>query len=204
MRLRFTKEKDIHFISHHDLMKVFERAVRRAGIPVAMSKGFNPHPKLSIPLALSVGVTGKDEIFELELIRPIPPEVLTENLGKQLPKEIQILSSEILPDSGKDVVRSIVYEVIFSNTDFLKTLKIDEFLQKTSILVDRTKDGCRKLFNIRPSIEDIQVRHNRLVLMIRIMPDGMARPDEILCALSVSRENEFFEIIRTKVNLSSA
>lgn len=185
-------------------MKVFERAIRRADIPIAMSKGFNPHPKLSIPLALSVGVIGKDEILELELLRPISSEILIETLGQQLPKEIQILSVETLSDSGKDAVRDVIYEVVFKDASFLKTLRIHEFLQQSSIMVNRSKDGYQKSFNIRPSIEEIKIRHNNLILMLKITPEGMARPEEILHVLGVTREKEFFEIVRTKVNLSSS
>ncbi|MEK7805655.1 MAG: TIGR03936 family radical SAM-associated protein, partial [Planctomycetota bacterium] len=75
-------------------MKVFERAIRRANIPIAMSKGFNPHPKLSLPLALSVGIVSKDEVLEVELLQSVPSGSLVESLGRQLPKEIQILSVE--------------------------------------------------------------------------------------------------------------
>lgn len=66
-------------------MRVFERAIRRANLPIVMSKGFNPHPKLSIPLALSVGIIGRDEILELDLQKSIPSEVLVKSLGLQLP-----------------------------------------------------------------------------------------------------------------------
>src|SRR3989304_5635997 len=103
-------------------MKVFERAIRRANIPIAMSRGFNPHPKLSILLALSVGMVGKDEVLELELLESIPLESLVESLGRQLPKEIQILSVETIPLSSKSPVRDVTYEIIFKEPGFLKMI----------------------------------------------------------------------------------
>lgn len=185
-------------------MKVFERAIRRANIPIAMSKGFNPHPKLSIPLALSLGISGRDEILELELLRPMSPETLVESLHQQLPGEIHILSAEAVSNLTKSRVHTIVYEVIFRDTNLLKTLKIHELLQQSSITINRLKNEYQKPFDIRPSIEEIRVEPDRLFLIIKTMPEGIARPEEILHALGISRENVFFEIVRTKVNLSSA
>ena len=185
-------------------MKVFERAIRRANIPIAMSKGFNPHPKLSIPLALSVGVAGKDEVLELELLKLIPPEILVERLGQQLPKEIHILSGEAILSPLKSSVRDVLYEVVFKDPSILKTLKIGAFLQQPSVIVNRTKDGYQKPFDIRPSIQEITVKPNSLLLSIKIESEGMARPEEVVHSLCGNGKKELFEITRTKVNLSSS
>ncbi len=185
-------------------MRVFERAIRRANIPIAMSKGFNPHPKLSIPLALSVGVVGRDEVLELELLKPVSSEVFIECLGQQLPKGIQLLSGEIIPYSQKSHVRDVTYEVIFKDRNLLKTFKIGEFLQRSSIVIDRVKDGYRKPFDIRPSIQEIDIRPQGLILSIKMTPEGAARPEEVLQALCKTEKKELFEIVRTKVNLSSS
>jgi len=185
-------------------MKVFERAIRRANIPIAMSKGFNPHPKLSLPLALSVGIVSKDEVLEVELLQSVPSGSLVESLGRQLPKEIQILSVETIPLSSKSPVRDVTYEIIFKEPGFLKSLKISEFLQQSAIVVNRTKDGYQKPFDIRPSIQEITVKPNGLILSIKMIPEGMARPEEVLHALCGNGKKELFEIIRTKVNLFSS
>lgn len=185
-------------------MKVFERAIRRANIPIAMSKGFNPHPKLSIPIALSVGIAGKDEVLELELLESMPPEILTERLGQQLPKGISILSCETIPYSQRSSVRDVQYEVIFKDPGFLNTLKISEFLQQSSVMVNRIKDGYPKPFDIRPSIQEITVKPNGLILSIKMESEGMARPEEVIHSLCGNGKKEFFEITRIKVNLSSS
>ncbi len=185
-------------------MKVFERAIRRANIPIAMSKGFNPHPKLSIPLALSVGIVGKDEVLELELRESMPSEILTERLSRQLPQGIHILSGEAIPCSQKGSVRDVLYEVIFKDTCLLKTLEISEFLQQPSIVVNRTKDGRQKPFDIRPSIQEITVKPDSLLLSIKMVSKGMARPEEVIHSLCGNGKEVLFEITRTKVNLSSS
>ncbi|MFN3530957.1 MAG: TIGR03936 family radical SAM-associated protein [Candidatus Brocadia sp.] len=185
-------------------MKVFERAIRRANIPIAMSKGFNPHPKLSIPVALSVGIAGKDEVLELELLESMPPEILTERLGRQLPKGICILSGETIPYSQRSSVHDVQYEVIFKDLGFLNTLKISEFLQQSSVMVNRIKDGYPKPFDIRPSIQEITMKPNGLILSIKMESEGMARPEEVIHSLCGNVKKELFEITRIKVNLSSS
>ncbi len=185
-------------------MKVFERAIRRASIPVAMSQGFNPHPKMSIPMALGVGIAGKEEILELELQEPMPFELLADRLGKQLPREIQILSTETISGLPKSHVCDVTYEVVFKEPDVLKTLKINEFLQQSSVIVNRIKDESQKQFDIRPSIQDVAITQASLIFTIKTTPAGMARPEEVLRALLVDEKKELFEITRTKVNLLSS
>ena len=184
-------------------MKVFERAIRRANLPIAMSKGFNPHPKVSIILALSVGIVGKDEVLELELLESFPLESLAGRLCRQLPKEITILSVEEITHSPNNPVRDVTYEVIFKDTGLLKTLKISEFLRQSSIIVNRTKDGRNKSFDIRPSIQEITIKPDGLILSVKMISEGMARPEEVIHALCENGKKELFEIIRTKVNLFS-
>jgi radical SAM-linked protein len=185
-------------------MKLFERAIRRADIPIAMSKGFNPHPRISIVLALGVGIAGKDEVLELELCDSMSAETLEERLGLQLPKGLQILSAEIIPLTSKSSVRDVTYEIIFKDTSLLETLKVDDILQHSSILVTRGKNGKSKLFNIRPSIQEIKTKSDGLILSIKATSEGITRPDEVLDALCKNWKKELFEITRTKIGLSSS
>lgn len=185
-------------------MKVFERAIRRAEIPVSMTQGFNPHPKFSIPMALGVGIVGRDEILELDLSEPVPPETLKEHLSQQLPDEIRILSAESIPYFTKSSVSEAEYEVALKDNSLLNTINISNFLQQSNIIVTRTKDGQQKHFDIRPSVRKIEVKANRLIFSLKMTSEGMARPEEVVRALLASETKMFFEIIRTKVNLSSS
>ena len=76
IRIRFSKQGDIRFISHHDLMRLFERALRRAQLPVATSEGFHPRPRISLPMPLSVGFTGHSEVADVGLREWMRPEEL--------------------------------------------------------------------------------------------------------------------------------
>ena len=72
-RIRFEKAERMRFLSHHDLMRLFERAFRRTGLPLRMTEGYNPHPVISFPTALALGIESLDEVVEFELSRWTAP-----------------------------------------------------------------------------------------------------------------------------------
>ena len=85
LRVKFIRGEEIKFISHLDLMRVFERALRRSEIPVAYSKGFNPHPQMVFGLPLSVGVTSQCEYADFKIEDNIEPNEFIQRLNDNLP-----------------------------------------------------------------------------------------------------------------------
>ena len=96
IRVTFAKTGVLRFISHLDLMRLFQRALRRADIPVTITKGFNPHPRLSIEPALKLGkeMRGLEAVFKLDAW--MRPEDLRTHLQEKLPQEIQITEVKII------------------------------------------------------------------------------------------------------------
>jgi len=86
----FTKSGFMRYISHLDLMRLFMRALRRAELPMKMSEGFNPHPKLSIKRALKLGLESEHEEASIIFRESIEPQDFRERLQKQLPEGIFI------------------------------------------------------------------------------------------------------------------
>ncbi len=86
----FTKKGLIKYISHLDLMRLFMRALRRADLPLKMTEGFSPHPKLSIKRALKLGVESDNEEASILVRELVSPEEFKERLEKQLPEGIEI------------------------------------------------------------------------------------------------------------------
>lgn len=82
------------YISHLDLMRLFMRALRRADLPLKMTEGFSPHPKLSIKRALKLGIESENEKATIVLKEPISPQEFKERLWKQLPQGIEIKDVE--------------------------------------------------------------------------------------------------------------
>ena len=86
LRLRFAKRGDLRLVSHHDLMRCLERMLRRAQIPMAMSQGFNPRPKIVFALALGLGIEGRREVVDLELAEPMEPAERAAAAGGRSPR----------------------------------------------------------------------------------------------------------------------
>src|SRR5437588_7298456 len=91
VRIRFRKRGDLRFISHHDLMRCFERMLRRAALPFHCTEGFNPKPRLVFALPLPLGVVGCREVAELELDAELSPEEVHERLARQAPSGLEFL-----------------------------------------------------------------------------------------------------------------
>ncbi len=93
IRIKYTKGEEVRFISHRDLMRVFQRAIRRSNLPIAYSQGFNPHMKISWGNALKLGKTSENEYAVLHLDNWIKLQELIQKLNRELPKGIEILEA---------------------------------------------------------------------------------------------------------------
>ena len=96
MEIIFTKTKLMRFISHLDLIRLFNRASRRADLPIVFTSGFNPHPKLSIKRALKLGLTSESEEAVFYLGDKMSPEEFKGRLQRQLPDGIEIRDARLI------------------------------------------------------------------------------------------------------------
>lgn len=160
--VKFTKINEAKFISHLDTMRTLHRALRRAGIPIAYSQGFNPHASISVAAPLSLGITSTAEYADIELNELIEGELIKEKLNKVLPEGIRILDvlniTEKMP-SSMGIVEGAKYLIKMQhNTSEENIQKITaEVMNLSEIFMNkRTKSG-EKLVDIKPLIEDIKV-----------------------------------------------
>ena len=111
LRIRFRKQDDLRWISHRDVACAMERLMRRAGLALRMSEGFHPKPKLSFPSALAVGIEGRDEVMELELVEPVDPADIRRRLAALAPPGLVIEQvREVGRGEGKARVRYVTYQ----------------------------------------------------------------------------------------------
>ena len=93
IRIKYRKGEEVKFISHRDLMRAMQRAIRRAELPVIYSQGFNPHMKISWGNALKVGQTSDNEFAEIQVEGYVKPREVMERLNQKLPKGLEILEA---------------------------------------------------------------------------------------------------------------
>lgn len=166
IRLKFTKEDEVKYISHLDLMRTFQRVIRRADIPIAYSSGFNPHQELSFGAPLALGVTSHAEYVDIKLDRDMPIAEIVDRLNANIPKGIRILGGAVLGEKAKPAM-SIVTHSRFTIRMKIKDLtsemlqkKIDSFLENEKILVMKEqpkKNFALKEIDIKPMIVYMQV-----------------------------------------------
>ena len=101
VEFRFEKSEAVRFISHHDLLRALHRAVRRSGLPVRWTEGFNPRPRLVLPAALEVGIASLDEVAELELTACLPLTEVQTRLTRHLPPGLILREVRELPPARR-------------------------------------------------------------------------------------------------------
>lgn len=186
--VRFAIEDDLRFISHHDTVRLFERALARAEWPVKFSEGFNPRPRLSLPLPRSVGIASEDELLVIELTEAVAPDAALCQLRRQMPSGIRLWDILALTTSANPAPRQAVYEAPVESPPPEWRQRIEDLSQRTAIIVRRTGQDERveKQLDIRPYIVRLAIEDNRLIMVLRITPTGTARPAEVLAALGLA------------------
>jgi radical SAM-linked protein len=164
-RIKFKREPDIRYISHLDMQRMVQRVLRRGGIPMKYSEGFNPHPKLAFAMAMGVGLTSDCEYVDVELAEKIEPEILLETVNKSAPRGFialkAIVTEEKLP-SLTSLIEESVYEIscLLNNIDRAEKLKkqVKSILDSESMIYrKRNKKGKWSDKEIRPMIKEIFV-----------------------------------------------
>ena len=92
--MTFGRSDDMKYISHLDMMRFWERALRRAEIPVSYSEGFSPHAQISLAAPLAVGTTSEAELMDVFLDKPMAPKQLIQQVTQQLPAGITIAAAQ--------------------------------------------------------------------------------------------------------------
>jgi len=199
--MRFSKRSDVRFASHRDVMRVFERALRRADVPVRMSCGFNPRPRISFPLALGVGIEASDEVVEVELARWMPVAEVAKRLRANLPNGLSLVKCELAAPGQTGQVGRITYEISGLGDRLPSAERVTSLLQQSTVVVTRVREDKQKSVNIRPCIEDICVAEDRLRLALRVMPDGTTRPEEVMAALGIQLDESQAPVTMARVRV---
>jgi radical SAM-linked protein len=183
--LIFEKDGRSRFFSHHDLMRFFERAIMRTGLPVRFTQGFNPRPRMVFVSPLSLGIASKCEHLEIEFCRHIPKEDVVSKVSAFMLDGMKIVGAEELPLRRKGRVEK-AFTLKFSgfSQDITKHDGIKnaiEILRSDSeMVIQRTSKGKVREINISPSITSATLSGNDIVVEITVIPSETARADELI------------------------
>ncbi|PZO98291.1 MAG: radical SAM protein [Dermacoccus nishinomiyaensis] len=152
--VRYAKRGRLRFSSTRDFQRALERAVRRAGVPMAFSAGFHPHPRISYANAAPTGAASEAEYFQLQLTQQCDLEALRAALDESLPQDMAVLRVvEAAPGALADLLQASVWQLDFEGVT-LKTITdaVATFMDRAELLVTRmTKSGARE-FDVRQAV----------------------------------------------------
>lgn len=160
-RAFFSKTDRAKYISHLDLNSVMQRAIRRSGLPVWRTEGFNPHTYVQFMLPLSLGQEGLREAVDFRLLEDIPPEETARRLNDALPADIRVTEVSVPKYKNTDIA-SAEYD-IFGAID---TEKFGVFLAQEKITVEKkTKKGVSEI-DLKPLVSDVTLSDGKITLRL--------------------------------------
>ncbi|MCR5640585.1 MAG: TIGR03936 family radical SAM-associated protein [Lachnospiraceae bacterium] len=164
VRIRFTKSDALRYVGHLDLLRFFQKAMRRAHVPMAFSEGFHPHQIMSFASPLGVGITSQGEYLDIEITEQMDPSAAMEALNAQMVEGVTIQSFTYLDDQAKNSMASLAaadYLVYFKRGLDKSLDYVDAYTQfyqtDGAIMVTKKTKKSERELDIRPLILDMKV-----------------------------------------------
>ena len=212
LRVRFKRGGEVKFISHLDLIRLWQRALQRARIPIAYSEGFSPHPKISLAAPLPIRVTSDAELMDIHLAKWVSPHFFTSALSRQLPPDIEIMQVySIAPNhpSLQSQVRFAEYQVtVETEREKAKIEKaITALLSAEQLPWQHQRDTGPRHYDLRALISDLWLKdyqppYGTIGMRLRCDSGGSGRPEQVSLALGFTSPPR--AIHRTKLILKAS
>jgi len=207
VEVRFEKGEAARFISHLDLMRAFQRAVRRADLPVRLTEGFNPRPRIVFPVALEVGVASLDEVAEIEFTQWTPLEILKERLARHLPPGLSLIALQEIPPTRKGQVPLLIrYHLHLKEAGLTcpPPEALTAFLASPALPFLRQRETqAPTTLDLKASVAAVEaVADGAVAVVIKPIQTARARPLEVLSLLLAKPIQELKTVRVTKVQMT--
>lgn len=193
VRMKFSKNGPIKFIGHLDVMRYFQKAIRRAEIDIAYSKGFSPHQIMSFAQPLGVGVESDGEYVDVELNSAISSKDVLDKLNAVMNEGIKVESVKCLPEGAMNAMASVAASKYLISIKDNYELGIDFFSQCVNLgqkehiyIVKKTKKSEVEM-DLKPAIFEMEITENGLMMFVDSSSAGNIKPNLVL--EEVCREN---------------
>lgn len=183
-RLKFSKEGPIRYIGHLDVMRYFQKAIRRANLPIAYSEGFSPHQIMSFAFPLSVGYTSEGEYFDIELTEQVNTEQIENDLNLVMAEGIKILAVRELPEKAGNCM-SLVYAATYlvrikERVELPQDYEdkyIDLFSQMTiSVNKPKKKGGGYISLDLKEFLYDFKIDNRNMIFTVNASSSDNIKP----------------------------
>jgi radical SAM-linked protein len=201
LRLTFAKQGALRYTGNLDLHTLWERAARRAALPLAYTKGFHPQPKINLASALPLGFSSRAEVIDIWLNEDRDLSQLRDDLQAALPIDLPILNIEQVDDRAPALQTQVVsaeYEVTLTESGSNLTSRLAALWGAESL--PRERRG--KPYDLRPLIESLEAApaegsgKTRLLMRLAARAGATGRPEEVLAALDIPVESARVERTR--------
>ena len=191
IRIKFAKTGVMKFVGHLDVMRYFQKAIRRAELPIAYSEGFSPHMLLSFASPLGVGISSTGEYFDMVLAEDMKTDEIVKRLNATMVEGMEVLSARHVPDGKASKAMSLVagadYLVQFREGKMpeidLET-KVPVFFALPQIEIMRKTKRSEKLTDIRPWIYDMKAKKSGVWMQLSTGSVSNLKPELVMEAFS--------------------
>lgn len=206
IRIKYAKTGVLRFIGHLDVMRYFQKAIRRAGLDIAYSQGFNPHQQITFAAPLGLGVTSEGEYFDAEMHSVTTSADMVERLNQTMVPGMEVKSVVALKEGAKTAMAVVagsdylisIRDGYLDGVDFFS--KAQAFYEQAEIPVIKVSKTKETELDIKPFIYALEVRGDQLYLLLSTGSTDNVKPELVLEAMckfqGVEYEKMAFQIHR--------
>ncbi|MBE5875299.1 MAG: DUF2344 domain-containing protein [Lachnospiraceae bacterium] len=202
LRVKFSKYGALRFIGHLDVMRFFQKAIRRAGIDIAYSSGFSPHQIMSFAQPLGIGLESNGEYMDIEVNSITTEADMMQQLNAQMVEGIEVLEIKLLPETAGNAMASVsaaTYTIRFREGyepgyDYVS--KLADFYAQDEIVVTKQTKRSESTFDMKPSIYDCHMLENGKDISITVdcSSAGNIKPSLVMKAFYEQNDVELNEL----------
>lgn len=190
LRIKFSKHGVLKFIGHLDVMRYFQKAIRRAEIDIAYSTGFSPHQIMSFAAPLGIGLESNGEYMDIEVNSLTTSTQILETLNSQMVDGIQILEVKLLPENAGNAMASVAaasYSICFREgyqPQFLNQETVTAFFDQPEIIVTKQTKRSESTFDMKPSLYAFSLCQDNKTLLLTVdaSSSGNIKPSLVMKA----------------------
>ena len=200
VRIRFTKKDKMRFVGHLDMMRFFQKAIRRAGLDIAYSEGYNPHQILSFASPLGLGMSSDGEYFDAEFNSVYSEDVMLSKLNKEMVSGVEVLSFTKLKDDKKNNAMASLFAASYTfcfNDEYINKYicgsineLFESFYNNDKILVHKVTKTNEMDIDIKPLIIEHSIEDNKIKLLLLAGSVNTVKPVLVMDAFLKSFNNK--------------
>lgn len=188
MLFEFGKTGRLRYISHLDLQRFMQRALRRTDLPVAYSQGFSPHPQMAFASALAMGWSSDVEILDVKLTEAVDEEHAREQLDHALPPEMPVYRARLVDDRFPAMMAKLVwadYRIELEGESAPAIIAaIDGYMAEENVIALRKTKSGEKPADIRKMTAELRAEGNTLFARLMLTEQATVKPDLLLNTLA--------------------